>query len=347
MCSKNSVNAILEDLPVLQTISNISNIPHLSSSDPESNTPSKVNFNYFDIHKFHCSPEINSYSNKAFSLLNCNIRSIQANFDNLVQFLNDLNYPFDIINLSETLLNRSNDQISNLDLPGYSFLSQPTTQRAGGVGMYIKKGIQYSVRHDLTSSSDESEMLWVEIESDLNSNMICDVVYQHPSSSLETFLNKFYSVICKINQERKLCLTWRGMTAQNLNKSCNDLMKKSQKLGKNKKKEELELLKQSLFHLPGSSAPMVRETLTPQPKKIAELKDENRGLNRSVSKMLIFSERLMDENDALIDDQAALEYEYFSTVEHMRTITNNIAGVAAKCEHERDAFEHDLKGLQE
>ena len=28
-----------------------------------------------------------------------------------------------------------------------------------------------------------------------------------------------------------------GMTTQNLNKSCNDLMKKAQKLGKNKKKE--------------------------------------------------------------------------------------------------------------
>ena len=73
-----------------------------------------------------------------------------------------------------------------------------------------------------------------------------------------------------------------------------------------------------------------RETLTPKSKKIAELKDENRGLKRSVSKMLSFSERLMDENDALIDDQAALEYEYFSTVEHMRTITNNIVWCSCK-----------------
>ena len=99
-----------------------------------------------------------------------------------------------------------NKSLINLDLPGYSFLSQPTIQTAGGVGMYIKKGIQYSVRHDLTSSTDESEMLWVEIESDRNSNMICGVVYRHPSSNLETFLNKFYSVVGKINQERKLCL---------------------------------------------------------------------------------------------------------------------------------------------
>jgi len=139
-------------------VSNIGNIPHLSNSDSESNTPSKVNFNYFDIHKFHCSPEINSCSNKAFSLLSCTIRSIQANFDNLEQFLNDLNCPFNIISLSETWINRSNEQISNLDLPGYSFLSQPTTQREGGVGMYNKK-VFNSVRHDLTSSTDESEML--------------------------------------------------------------------------------------------------------------------------------------------------------------------------------------------
>ena len=92
-----------------------------------------------------------------------------------------------------------------LELHSPVFLSQSTTLRAGGVGLYIKNGIQYSVRHDLSFSTDESEMLWVEIESDLNSNMTCGEVYRHPSSNLETFFN-FYSVIGKISQERKLCL---------------------------------------------------------------------------------------------------------------------------------------------
>ena len=114
-----------------------------------------------------------------------------------------------------------------------------------------------------------------------------------------------------------------GLTSQNLKKACNDLLKKSQKLGKNKKKEELELLKQSLFYLPGSNTLMAREQLTPKSKAIAELRDENRGLKRSVRKILSFNERLMDEQDALITDQAALEEEYFSTVEHMRMLTNN------------------------
>ena len=42
LCSKNTVSAILEDLPMLQTISNIGNIPHLSNFDPECNTPCAI-----------------------------------------------------------------------------------------------------------------------------------------------------------------------------------------------------------------------------------------------------------------------------------------------------------------
>lgn len=92
---------------------------------------------------------------------------------------------------------------------------------------------------------------------------------------------------------------------------------------------------------------MAREQLIPKSKAIAELKDENRGLKRSVSKVLSFNERLMDEQDALITDQAALEEKYFSTVEHMQMLTNNIAGVASKLKHERDVLEKDMKVLQE
>ena len=123
-----------------------------------------------------------------------------------MQLLSDLNYSFNIISLSETWINKYNEPICNFDLPGYSFYSQPSTQRAGGVGLFIKNDMKFSVRHDLTSCSDESEVLWIEIESDLDSNLLCGVVYRHPSSNLENFLNKFYSVIGKINEENKLCL---------------------------------------------------------------------------------------------------------------------------------------------
>ena len=70
-----------------------------------------------------------------------------------MQLLSDLNNIIILSkNLSKTWLT-SHEQISNLDLPGDSFLSQSTMLSAGGVGLYVKNGIQYSVRHDLTSST--------------------------------------------------------------------------------------------------------------------------------------------------------------------------------------------------
>ena len=43
-------------------------------------------------------------------------------------------------------------------------------------------------------STEESEMLWIEIESNLDSNMLCGVVYRHLFSNLENFLNNLASM---------------------------------------------------------------------------------------------------------------------------------------------------------
>ena len=207
LCSHKITNSNLEHLPTFQVTSEINNIPHLTNIDPEANIPSKVNFNYFNTHDFHCSPDLqSSNSQKSFSILNCNIRSIHANFDNLTQMLHDLNYTFSIIGLSETWISATHNQSMNIDLPGYSFVSQPTTQRAGGVGLYINNDLLFNVRYDLSSSSAESEILWVEIESQLNKNVLCGIVYRHPNSNLESFSNKIYSIIEKVHQEKKLCI---------------------------------------------------------------------------------------------------------------------------------------------
>lgn len=48
------------------------------------------------------------------------------------------------------------------DLPGYTFLSQPTKLRAGGVGAFIRNDIAFQIRDDLSLSTDECEILSVE-----------------------------------------------------------------------------------------------------------------------------------------------------------------------------------------
>lgn len=92
----------LEDLPCLQVISELNNIPRLTASDPDSNMPSKVNFDYYSVSDFINSTDIQNSNlpKSSFSVLNCNIRSLNANFDHLIQMLADLSFPFSFIGLT-------------------------------------------------------------------------------------------------------------------------------------------------------------------------------------------------------------------------------------------------------
>ena len=84
----------LWDLPCLQVISELNNIPQLSASDPDSNMSSKVNFDYYSISDYSSSVDIqNSLLLRSFSILNCNIRSL----NHLIQMLADIKFPFALL----------------------------------------------------------------------------------------------------------------------------------------------------------------------------------------------------------------------------------------------------------
>ena len=100
--------------------------------------PSLTNFGYYSTHEFHSSEDIRStICPRAFSALHFNIRSLAANFDAIHQMLNDMNHSFSIIGLSETIIKFKVDPYITTDLPGYSFLSQPSMSNAGGTGFYV------------------------------------------------------------------------------------------------------------------------------------------------------------------------------------------------------------------
>ena len=87
-------------------------------------------------------------SNNAFSFLNCNIRSIQANIDNLINMLSELYFPLSIIGLTKTKLKIDLEEIFNINIPSYNFLSRPSLSNAAGVGVFFKSGISHSCRQD-------------------------------------------------------------------------------------------------------------------------------------------------------------------------------------------------------
>lgn len=87
--------------------------------------PSDTNFGYYTPHDFHSSNDIiECLSNdKALSALQCNIRSLSANLDNLLHMLSELDHSFPLIGLSETKVSHHKDLHVNANLTGYDFIS--------------------------------------------------------------------------------------------------------------------------------------------------------------------------------------------------------------------------------
>ena len=93
---------------------------------------------------------------QSFSLINCNIRSLSANFDKLSNMLSELYFPFSLIGLTEIKQKINQPPISNTDLCGYQFLSQPSISNAGGVAFYINNNLNFNTRPEFTTTADDS-----------------------------------------------------------------------------------------------------------------------------------------------------------------------------------------------
>ena len=94
------------------------NISHLTDSDVDLNMPADDNFAYFTAHDFHSNDDVSECfsNNHTFSVINCNIRSLQANYDSLVELLLELHFPFSLIGVTETKIKEGQLPIANTDL---------------------------------------------------------------------------------------------------------------------------------------------------------------------------------------------------------------------------------------
>ena len=89
--------------------------------------PSDIHFDYFTTHDFHSNQDIiNCLFSNSLSFLNCNIRSLQVNFDNMVDMLSELYILISVIGVTETKLKNDREIWLNINITGYSFLSQPS-----------------------------------------------------------------------------------------------------------------------------------------------------------------------------------------------------------------------------
>ena len=119
-----------------------------------------------------------------------------------MQMLAEISHSFSLIGLTETKHKVADDIQCSHSMPGYSFLSQPSLSNAGGVGFFVSDPLSFHVRNDLSVSTVDYECLWINIQSNSNEDLVCEVIYRHPTSDLDAFLVYLNENMHKISKKR-------------------------------------------------------------------------------------------------------------------------------------------------
>ena len=51
---------------------------------------------------------------------------------------------------------------------------------------FVNENLRYTERSDISKSTIDFETLWIEIQSNMNYNLLCGVIYRHPQSDLDS-----------------------------------------------------------------------------------------------------------------------------------------------------------------
>ena len=124
------------------------------------------NFQYYTVDKFN-----NTFcrrTNGPITTLSINIRGIDCNYDNLLEFLNTIKYSFDVIILTECHIFKN--EIYNADIHkthpinGYDKFYTRSTIKFGGVIIYVKTELKAIYCNELTRSTKTHDSVYVKID---------------------------------------------------------------------------------------------------------------------------------------------------------------------------------------
>ena len=163
-----------------------------------------LKFNYFTPDAFN--DMISKENDICLSLFHMNIRSLNKNNEELFQFLNTLNYNFDVLVLSEVWTH--NIALYNNLLPGYNFYCDlPLSSDVGGVGIYVKSSLLHCIvsSYNIVTSVDcPVENLWLEVTKN-SSKYIIGGVYRHPGYKISKFIEQMDNILTQTNNCKTPC----------------------------------------------------------------------------------------------------------------------------------------------
>ena len=181
--------------------------------------------NYFVESSFNS--EISKSLNKKhnFSLCHLNNRSIRKNLGSLEFTLENLQHEFSLIGITETWL--KDDDCDLFAIQGYNVVKKHRQNRSGGgVALFIKDNIEYTIRSELSTFNDQLESVFIEINKDAlttDKNIIIGVIYRIPNINLIAFNTQIASVLEQLRLEKNLVYLMGDYNIDLLNAGSHDL----------------------------------------------------------------------------------------------------------------------------
>ena len=172
-----------------------------NSDDDDMND--NINCKYYNIDDF---TNLKLDSNRNFSILHLNIHSIELHIEEFRIMLELLEFQFDLICISESKIQKDIAPKTDIGLPGFQTpLSTPSEAKKGGVLIYIKNGIDFKPRPDLSMyKAKELESLFIEIINPTAKNTLIGCVYRHPSMDMKSFNHEHLKyLVTKLSNEDK------------------------------------------------------------------------------------------------------------------------------------------------
>ena len=144
-------------------------------NDPDDNFFNTSHFtdsSYFTTEE--TKSKLSSNDDKSFSILHLNIRSLQKNFEKLVNFLATLSFDFKVICISETWCSSENNNSDLFKLPNYNSIHQTRSSRktGGGLAVFVHDTLTYSLKKELCINNEDIEAICIEISNSKSKNIL-------------------------------------------------------------------------------------------------------------------------------------------------------------------------------
>ena len=174
--------------------------------DPDSNIHKNICVDslYYTESEFKEHFEFKQKGSCSFSLIHFNCRSMASNFDKLKDSVKGLDFPFDVIAISETWL-KDNETNSSYSIDGYSsFQCSRLNKTGGGVALYISERLQPNYLPNKSKSIDNcAEIVTVEVALANGKKVLVSCVYRAPNTNVDV-LSDFIIAILRNNRNKTI-----------------------------------------------------------------------------------------------------------------------------------------------